>query len=286
MAVSNQACYLEFHDDAQNTHLFWTGDVEGNVFRSSKGRIGAKARIHEQTFPDQAGAVKAYGVAYAEKTRRGYKDKTQSRPSTAAQAPSAFAYNLTWKVEGNLITKEMLENVRERLEAFTVAAKQGRWFFERKRGREGMTFVFTDAVTSEVLRFGHAPDEELDAMNDVDRKVHDERGINGWLSPSGLGMDGGRLATNGLWVDVAVKAMFGFLKAQGAGVVVYDDLVSTPMEPYVTLPDPAHRAKFVWTPEWETLQPILNHFGLLDEQHRSANRVRDMFKKRERVTSW
>ncbi len=284
--MPNQCCYLEFHDEGQNIHLFWTGDVEGNVFRSSKGRIGAKARIHEQTFPDQAGAVKAYGTAYAEKTRRGYKDKTQQRPSAAAQAPSAFAYSLTWKAESSVITNEMLEKVRDRLVAFTEAAGRGRWSFDSVPGARRLTFVFTDAVTSEVLRFGHAPDAELDAMNDVDRQVHVERGINGWLSPSGHSVDGGRLATNGLWVDVAVKAMFGFLRAEGAGVVVYDDLVSTPHESYVTLPDAAHRAKFVWTPEWETLQPILDNFDLLDEQHRSANRVRDMFKKRERVLSW
>lgn len=282
--MPNQACYLEFHDDAQNIHLFWTGDVEGCVFRSSKGRIGAKARVHEQTFPDSAGAVKAYGTAYAEKKRRGYKDKTQSRPSAAAQAPTAFAYSLTWKV--TTITRETLETVRDRLAAFTKEVGRGRWSFESTPGREGLTFAFTDALTSEVLRFGHAPDAELDAMNDVDRQVHAARGINGWLSPSGLSEDGGQLATNGLWVDVAVKAMFGFLRAEGAGVVVYDDLVSTPHEPYVTLPDAAHRAKFVWTSEWETLQPLLDRFDLLDEQHRSANRVRDMFKKRERVISW
>lgn len=284
--MAKRSCYLEYHDDAKNSHKFWIGIVEGTLFTSKWGRIGNNAQTMEKPCVSEQEAMELYLQKYNEKIAKDYVDKTHAQPSSPSQTPQPFRYSLYWQMvqADGVVTREMAEFVAGKLASFTEACGTGRWEFNVVEGNGGPSFVITDVASKDELQFGFMPVEM--SLTARDRRKHEESGINGFLSPSGFSAAGGVLKTDGLWMDLPARAMLALFRQECPEFKVFCDLRQDYDKGAVSLPALDHRSKFVWTPEWDNLEGVLDAHGLLNPEGRSSRRLKEALKQVKSVTVW
>lgn len=284
---SGNRCYLEYHNDAENAHKFWTASVEGRVFKSSHGRIGSRGRVTEFPAEGALAALKLYTEKYNEKIKKGYKDLTDKAPSFKSSAPSPFLYNITWKVPAiSIITSEMVVTVIDRMTSLGDVIGRGRWTLEVLDGYGGPALKFVDVASGAEAQFGFMPSDLEAQLSHEDRAQHVERGINGYLNPSGFNVDGGVIATDGLWLDLAVRSMLLLFSRDCAGLAITCDHRLNYADGRIHLPDRVHQSKFVWAAEWDNLEAVLDQFGLLSEMQRHTVLLKAALAAQPRVTVW
>ena len=282
------SCSLEYHDDASNSHKFWHADVDGRIFRSKYGRLGSRPQHHETVCDTPAEALKLYQKTVQQKIDKGYKELGNQPPSAPPATPAPFEYRLYWKVVAHTqaITDEMVHSVFKRMFSLRAAIGAGRWSIATHVGDGGQTLSLTDVATSTEAQFGFMPLAMSQTLSVSDRQAHEERGINGYLSPSGLGVDGGFIQTDGLWLDLAVRSMLLMFHQEGAGIEINCDLKLPYLDGRINLPDKAQQPKFVWTAEWENLQAALDEHGLLMEVYRHQVQLKQALNALPPVNIW
>jgi predicted DNA-binding WGR domain protein len=284
---SGNRCYLEYHNDAENAHKFWTASVEGRIFKSSHGRIGSRGRVTEFPAESAQAALKLYTEKYNEKIKKRYVDLTDKTPSSAPSLPSPFRYNMTWKVPATSgITSEMAVTVIDRMSSLSDGVGRGRWTLEVLDGYGGPALKFVDVTSGAEAQFGFMPSDLEAQLSHEDRAQHVERGINGYLNPSGFNVDGGVIATDGLWLDLAVRSMLLLFSRECAGLAITCDHRLNYADGRIHLPDQAHQPKFVWVSEWPTLEATFDELGLLSQMHRNSVQLKAALAAQPRVTVW
>lgn len=264
------SCSLEYHDDASNSHKFWRASVEGRIFKSEHGRIGSRPQHHETVCDTPAEALTLYQNRVQQKIDKDYKDLGNQPPSSPPAAPAPFSYRLYWKVPADKqpITDKMVHSVFKRMSSLQADIGSGLWSIATYVGDGGQTLSLTDLASSTEAQFGFMPLAMSQRLSVSDRQTYEERGINGYLSPSGFGVDGGFIPTDGLWLDLAVRSMLLMFHQEGAGIEINCDLKLLYLNGCINLPDKAQQSKFVWTAEWENLTDALDEHGLLTVVHR------------------
>lgn len=279
-------CRLEFHDNTLNSHKFWEATVEGVVFSVRYGRVGAKGKVHAHPdFATHAEAVAAYEKRRREQLHQGYKDVTGSTPSPVAGDPRPFTYQIYWKVPavfGKPISGEMLRSAYGVLLEIRKELGTDRWDV-------GITdhTVVVSSVDREPVSFGFMPTDDFKRQSLGDRRAHEDRGINGFLSPKGFSEDGGVIETNGTWLDLPVRILLALLRLDNPGLQVSCDLGIQYERPGVHSPGEEHAQKFAWMAEWETIRRVLDERELLGGVDRVTLLLRKAHKSRaEGIVIW
>lgn len=261
--------YLECHDPAQNSHKFYEVWVEGSITKARFGRVGKGGQIHDYPNTSPGSAQRRLSELVSEKMKKGYVVTTPPSGNSVPQAPAQpvpNGYRIYWRASSAITPAVLDKAVRETHELLrAIQARVGGagWKVTMTEGVGGNAYTFSyGKATERGFSFGFMPKEIFADQGSRAQKQHNQSGISGWLSPSGVS-DGGDILTDGDWVDLAARLLLVLLRGAVDGLTVTCDLdLAYGRRMLVAVPQ-EHASRFAWTAQWETIALVLAEQGMV-----------------------